>query len=77
MSKSKRGHSTKARCVAKVRAEAAGRKSGGRHSKRANSKQARVLELLRRPGGARAKHRRLPELEGSRCLQAEPRARAA
>ena len=52
MSRSKRGRSTKARCVAKVRPEAAGRKSGGHHSKRANSKQARVLELLRRPGGA-------------------------
>jgi Protein of unknown function (DUF3489) len=52
MSRSKRGRSTKTRSVAKVRPEAAGSKRGGRHSKRANSKQARVLELLRRPGGA-------------------------
>jgi transposase len=54
MSKSKRVRSTKTRSVAaKVRAKAAGSKSGGgRQSKRANSKQARVLELLRRPGGA-------------------------
>jgi hypothetical protein len=54
MSKSKRARSTKTRSVAaKVRAKAAGSKSGGgRQSKRANSKQARVLELLRRLGGA-------------------------
>ena len=52
MSRSKRGRSTKTRSVAKVRPKAAGSKRGGRHSKRANSKQARVLELLRRPGGA-------------------------
>jgi hypothetical protein len=53
MSKSKRARSTKTRSVAaKVRPKAAGSKSGGRQSKRAKSKQARVLELLRRPGGA-------------------------
>ena len=52
MSKSKRARIAKARPTTKVRAKAAGSKSGGRQSKRANSKQARVLELLRRPGGA-------------------------
>jgi Protein of unknown function (DUF3489) len=52
MSKSKRARSAKTRSVAKVRSKAAGSKSGGRRSKRANSKQARVLELLRRPGGS-------------------------
>ena len=51
MSKSKGGRTTKTRRVAKVRAEG-NRKTGGCKSKRANSKQARVLELLRRPGGA-------------------------
>jgi Protein of unknown function (DUF3489) len=40
------------RSVPKVRSKAAGSKVGGGSSKRANSKQARVLELPRRPGGA-------------------------
>jgi hypothetical protein len=52
MSTSKRGRSMKTRFVAKVRPEATGSKRGGRHSKRVISKRARVLELLRRPGGA-------------------------
>jgi Protein of unknown function (DUF3489) len=52
MSKSKRARSTKTRSVAKVRSTAARSKGGGRQSKRANSKQAQVLELLRRPSGA-------------------------
>jgi hypothetical protein len=49
MSKSKRARSTKTRSVAKVRAKAAVSKVDGGPSKRANSKQARVLQLLRRP----------------------------
>jgi len=52
MSKSKVARSTKTRAVAKVRGEGTKRKIGDRKSKRANSKQARVLELLRRPAGA-------------------------
>jgi len=52
MSKSKGARTTKTRPVAKVRAEGTKRKIGGHKSKRANSKQARVLELLRRPSGA-------------------------
>jgi hypothetical protein len=52
MSKSKGARTTKTRAVAKVRAVGTNRKIGGHKSKRANSKQARVLELLRRPGGA-------------------------
>jgi hypothetical protein len=52
MSKSNRARSTKARSRARVRlkATAAGRKIEG--PARANSKQARVLGLLRRPSGA-------------------------
>ena len=52
MSKSKRARSSKARSATKTRSKAATRKSAGRHRTRANSKQARVLELLRRPTGA-------------------------
>jgi Protein of unknown function (DUF3489) len=52
MPKSKRARSTNTRTVAKVRAKAAGRKIGSGQAKRAHSKQARVLELLRRPNGA-------------------------
>jgi hypothetical protein len=52
MSKSKRARTTKTRSVTEVQAKVAGRKTAGQHSKRANSKQARVLEMLRRPGGA-------------------------
>jgi len=51
MPKSKRSRNTKTRSVSKVRSMATCSKVGGRQSKRANSKQARVLELLRRPGG--------------------------
>ena len=50
MSKSKRSRTTKTRSASKVQ-KAAGGKIAGRQPKRANSKQARVLELLRRPGG--------------------------
>ena len=50
MSKSKRARATKARTITKVRSK--GRNAAGRQPQRANSKQARVLELLRRPGGA-------------------------
>jgi Protein of unknown function (DUF3489) len=52
MSKSKRARTTKAGTITKVRSKAAGRKTANHPSRRANSKQARVLELLRRPGGA-------------------------
>ena len=52
MSKSKRGRSAKTRSVAKVRSKATRRKVTGRQPQRANSKQARVLEMLRRAGGA-------------------------
>jgi hypothetical protein len=49
MSKRKRGRTAKARSSSKVRPKAA---RSGEHTRRANSKQARVLALLRRPGGA-------------------------
>ena len=49
MSKRKRGRTTKARSSSKVRPKPA---RSGEHTKRANSKQARVLALLRRPDGA-------------------------
>ena len=49
MSKRKRGPTAKAQASSKVRPKAA--RSGG-HTRRANSKQARVLGLLRRPSGA-------------------------
>jgi hypothetical protein len=52
MSKSKRARSIKARSAAKIRSKAATRKSAAQHRTRANSKQARVLGLLRRPSGA-------------------------
>jgi hypothetical protein len=52
MSKSKRARSIKARSASKIRSKAATRKSAARHRTRANSKQARVLGLLRRPNGA-------------------------
>ena len=51
MTKSKRSRTAKTRSTCKAQ-KAAGGKIAGRQSKRANSKQARVLELLRRPGGA-------------------------
>ena len=49
MSKRKRGRTAKAQASSKVRAKAA---RSGQHKGRTNSKQARVLALLRRPGGA-------------------------
>jgi uncharacterized protein DUF3489 len=52
MSKRKRARTGKVRSTSKVRLKAAGRKVAGDHATRANSKQARVLGLLRRPGGA-------------------------
>ena len=53
MSKSKRARSIKARSASKTRSKAATRKRAAPHHEvRANSKQARVLALLRRPNGA-------------------------
>jgi hypothetical protein len=52
MSKSKRARTPKTRSASKIRSKAAGRKMAGDHRTRANSKQARVLALLRRPSGA-------------------------
>ena len=49
MSKRKRGRTSKAQVSSKVRPKAA---RSGAHTRRAYSKQARVLGLLRRPGGA-------------------------
>jgi hypothetical protein len=53
MSKSKRARPSKARSASKARSKAGTRKSAARHHRtRANSKQARVLELLCRRNGA-------------------------
>src|SRR5207245_2721062 len=52
MSKRKPARTGKARSASKVRAKAARSRIGGHHQMRANSKQARVLGLLRRPSGA-------------------------
>src|SRR4051794_212983 len=52
MSKSKRARSIKARSASKIRSKTATRKSAAHQRTRANSKQARVLGLLRRPNGA-------------------------
>ena len=52
MSKSNRARSIKAHSAPKTRSKAAPRKSAAHHRTRANSKQARVLGLLRRPNGA-------------------------
>lgn len=52
MSTSKRARWIKARSASKTRSKAATRKSAPHHRTRANSKQARVLGLLRRPNGA-------------------------
>jgi Protein of unknown function (DUF3489) len=49
MSHRKRGRAAKAQAPSKVRPKAA---RSGEHKRRANSKQARVLGLLRRPSGA-------------------------
>ena len=52
MSKSKRARSIKPRSASKIRSKAATRKRAApHHGTRAISKQARVLELLRRPSG--------------------------
>jgi hypothetical protein len=52
MSKRKRARSAKARSSSKIRAKAARRQVARHHQTRANSKQARVLALLRGPNGA-------------------------
>jgi Protein of unknown function (DUF3489) len=53
MSKRKRVRSLKPRSAPQIRSKAATRKSAAPHHRtRANSKQARVLALLRRPNGA-------------------------
>jgi len=53
MSKRKRARPIKPRSAAKARSRAGTRKSTGPHHRtRSNSKQARVLGLLRRPNGA-------------------------
>jgi hypothetical protein len=49
MSQRKRARAAKAQAPSKVRPKAA---RSGEHNRRANSKQARVLGLLRRPSGA-------------------------
>src|SRR6266545_3008083 len=49
---SKRKPARKARSASKVRSQAARSRIAGHHQTRANSKQARVLALLRRPSGA-------------------------
>jgi hypothetical protein len=52
MSKSKPARARKARSASKVRSKAARRQVAQHHQIRANSKQARVLALLRGPSGA-------------------------
>ena len=52
MSKSKRARPIKPRSASKTRSKVAARKSAAPHRTRANSKQVRVLRLLRRPSGA-------------------------
>ena len=52
MSKRKAARARKARSTSKVRSKAARSQIGGHHQTRANSKQARVLALLRGPNGA-------------------------
>jgi hypothetical protein len=53
MPKSKPARSIKPRSASKNRSKVATRKrAAAHHETRANSKQARILELLRRPGGA-------------------------
>ena len=54
MSKRKRGRTAKAQSSSKVRPKAA---RSVEHSRRANSKQARVLRLLHRPSGDHDFHR--------------------
>jgi hypothetical protein len=52
MSKRKLARTRKARSSSKVRSKAARKQSTHQHQTRANSKQARVLALLRGPNGA-------------------------
>ena len=52
MSKRKGARSRKARSASKVRSKAGRSRIAGHHQTRANSKQARVLALLRRSNGA-------------------------
>jgi Protein of unknown function (DUF3489) len=52
MSKRKLARTRKARSSSKVRSKAARKQSAHPHQTRANSKQARVLALLRGPNGA-------------------------
>jgi len=52
MSKRKPARIRMARSASKVRSKAARSRIGGHHQTRANSKQARVLALLRGPNGA-------------------------
>jgi hypothetical protein len=52
MSKRKAARAGKARSTSKVRSKAARSQIGGHYPTRANSKQARVLALLRGPNGA-------------------------
>ena len=52
MSKRKHARTAKTRTASKVRAKAARGQTTNDHQTRANSKQARVLALLRRPSGA-------------------------
>jgi hypothetical protein len=52
MSKRKAARARKARSTSKVRSKAARSQIGGHYPTRANSKQARVLALLRGPNGA-------------------------
>jgi hypothetical protein len=52
MSKRKPARARKARAASKVRSKAASSRIAGHHQTRANSKQARVLALLRGPIGA-------------------------
>jgi hypothetical protein len=52
MSKRKRTRTGKARSASKIRSTAAARQIAHHHQTRANSKQARVLALLRGPSGA-------------------------
>jgi Protein of unknown function (DUF3489) len=52
MSKRKHARSIKARSASKILSKAGTRKRAAHHRRRANSKQARVLGLLRRPNGA-------------------------
>ena len=51
MSKRKHARTSKTRTASKVRAKAARKQTTNDHQTRANTKQARVLALLRRPSG--------------------------